>query len=79
MSQQIVKLVLDPEPGHPPDHALRDLGEALGEGATMGEPDDDGVVEVSVWADDLDEAVKRVIDAIAAAGADDHFEIAEHP
>ena len=79
MSQQIVKLVLNPEAGHPHDHALRELGDTLGEGATLGKPDDDGVVEVSVWADDLDQAVKQVVDAVSAAGVDDHFEIAEHP
>jgi hypothetical protein len=79
MSEQVVRLVLDPEAGHPHDHALRDLAAALGDGGTVGEPDDAGVLEVRLEADDEEQAVKRVFDAVAAAGVDDHMEIAEHP
>jgi hypothetical protein len=79
MSEQIVKLVVRQEATDPYEHALTGLREALGDGATLSGPDDAGVLEVSLDADGQDDAVKRVIDAVAAAGADDHFEIAEHP
>jgi hypothetical protein len=75
----VVKLVVDRRAADPPDHALRDFADALGDGAAVGQPDDEDVVEVTVEAEDFEAAVKRVFDAMAAAGADDHFEIAEHP
>jgi hypothetical protein len=78
MSEQIVRLVLNPEAQHPHDHALRDLGQALGDGATVGAPDEGGVIEVRVQADDREQALERVYDAVAAAGVDDHLEIVEH-
>jgi hypothetical protein len=77
--KHVVTLVIDREAPDPPDHALRDLAAALGDGGGVGPPDDEGVVEVTVEAEDFEAAVKRVFDAIAAAGADDHLEIAEHP
>jgi hypothetical protein len=79
MSEQIVRLVLNPEAQHPHDHALRELGQAFGDDATLGEPDDGGVIEVRVRAGDMGEALQRVYDAVAAAGVDDHLEIVEHP
>jgi hypothetical protein len=77
MSQQTVKLALR-EAVDPYEHALRNLREALGQAQFEG-PDDDGVIDVTLEADDEDAAIQQVIDGIAAAGADDHFEIAEHP
>jgi hypothetical protein len=79
MSEHTVKLVLDRRAVDPYEHALRDLAAALGNGASLGEPDEAGVVEAHVEAESFDDALKRVWDAMAAAGADDHFEIAEHP
>jgi hypothetical protein len=79
MSEQTVKLVLDRRAADPYEHALADLVRVLGDRATVGQPDDAGVVEVKVEAGDLEEAVKLVFDAMAETGADDHFEIAEHP
>jgi hypothetical protein len=79
MSEQIVKLVRDPRAGHPYEHALADLSRVLGDRASVGQPDEAGVVEVKVDAAELEEAVKLVFDAVAESGADDHFEIAEHP
>jgi hypothetical protein len=75
--QHTVKLVLDPRAGHPHEHALNDLSEALGQ--QLGTPDESGLIEVTVEAPDEQSAIKQVIDAVAAAGVDDHFEIAEHP
>jgi hypothetical protein len=79
MSEQIVRLVVDPEATDPYEHALRELRQVLGDDVTVPDPDDAGVIEVRLDADDEEAAVKRVFDAMAAAGADDHFEIAEHP
>ena len=79
MSEHTVRLVLRQEAVDGYEHALNDLREALGGDANVPDPDDTGVIEATLEAADEDAAVKRVIDAIAAAGADDHFEIAEHP
>ena len=76
MSEQTVMLVVDPEATDPYEHALNDLKRALGDDATVAGPDEEGVVEVTFEAADREAAVKRVFDAVAAAGADDHFEIA---
>ena len=59
--------------------AYERLGEALGRDA-LGDIDEDGVLEITVTdAQDFEGALKRVRDAMAAAGADDHFVFAEHP
>jgi hypothetical protein len=79
MSEQIVRLVVEQDATDPYEHALNDLKQALGEGTRVAGPDEEGVIEVRLDAAGEDEAVKRVIDALTAAGADDHFEIAEHP
>jgi hypothetical protein len=78
MSDQTVKLAIRQDAVDPYEHALEGLRDALGK-AQLDGPDDDGVIEVTLDADDEDAAIQRVIDGIAAAGADDHFEIAEHP
>jgi len=65
--------------GTPRDQEARaQLAAALPE-AEVGEPDDVGVFEVSLEADDLDDALLRVWDAVAASGADDHIVFLEHP
>jgi hypothetical protein len=79
MSEQTVRLVVDPEATDPYQHALQELRQVLGDGVEVPDPDDAGVIEVKLDAADLEEAVRRVFDAMAASGADDHFEIAEHP
>ena len=48
-------------------------------GAEIGEPDDLGVFEVEVEADNLEGALGRVWDAVAASGTDDHVLFLEHP
>jgi hypothetical protein len=60
------------------DAARRRLLEALPD-ATSTAPDETGMLEVAVEADSYDAALQRTWDAIAAAGADDHVVIAEHP
>ena len=60
--------------------ARQRLAEALGGDAHVGEVDPDtGFFTVTVDAPSFDEALDRVWDAVAAAGADDHIAFAEHP
>jgi len=54
------------------------LGEAL-PAAEITEPDDLGVFEIRLEAEDREDALTRVWDAVAAAGADDHVLLLEHP
>ena len=55
-------------PGTPRDDEAREqLADALPDDAEVGE------------ADDLEEALQAVWDAVAAAGADDHVVFLEHP
>jgi hypothetical protein len=60
------------------EEAHEQLKEVL-PGAEVGEPDDLGVFEVTVEADDLEGALQRVWDAVAASGTDDHLLFLEHP
>ena len=64
--------------GGPADQARDRLAAALA-GATVTEPDDVGVFEVSVECDSHEDALQRVWDAVATAGADDHIAFLEHP
>ena len=63
----------------PRDHEAREqLADALAD-AEVGPIDPDtGVFEVELEAESEDEAIQRVIDAIAEAGVDDHVRLAEH-
>ena len=61
------------------DEAREQLADALPEDADVREPDEVGVFEIEVEADDLEEALQTVWDAIAASGADDHIVFLEHP
>jgi hypothetical protein len=65
--------------GTPRDRrAHAELAAALGEGE-VSEPDEIGVFEVTVEATDQEQALRKVWDAVAAAGADDHVVFLEHP
>jgi hypothetical protein len=65
--------------GTPRDQEAREqLAQAL-PGAEVGEPDDVGVFEISVEAEDREDALARVWNAVAASGADDHIVFLEHP
>jgi hypothetical protein len=65
--------------GTPRDQEAREeLADALPE-AEVGEPDDVGVFEVTLEADDREDALRRVWDAVAASGTDDHIVFLEHP
>ena len=54
------------------------LADALPD-AEVGEPDDVGVFEVALEADDQEDALTQVWDAVAASGTDDHIAFLEHP
>jgi len=47
--------------------------------AEVGEPDDVGVFEVTLETEDFEDALRRVRDAVAASGTDDHLLFLEHP
>ena len=47
--------------------------------ATVGRPDELGVFEIEIDADDQEDALQRVWDAVAASGTDDHVLFLEHP
>jgi L-lactate dehydrogenase complex protein LldF len=60
------------------EEARRQLAEALRDGE-VGEADELGVFEVALDADDAEDALRRVWDAVAASGTDDHIVFLEHP
>jgi hypothetical protein len=65
--------------GTPRDQEAREqLSQAL-PGAVVGQPDDVGVFEVTLEAEDREDALTRVWDAVAASGTDDHIVFLEHP
>jgi hypothetical protein len=65
--------------GTPRDQQAREhLAAALPEGE-VSEPDELGVFEIVLDADDQEQALTRVWDAVAASGTDDHIVFLEHP
>ncbi|MGZ4217347.1 MAG: hypothetical protein ACXVHB_18245 [Solirubrobacteraceae bacterium] len=58
--------------------ARQQLAAAL-PGAEVTEPTDVGVFDVVLDADDREHALRRVWDAVAASGTDDHIVFLEHP
>ena len=60
------------------DVAHKRLVEVL-PGCESSPPDEVGVFEVTLDADSQDDALGKVWDAVAAAGADDHVAFLEHP
>ena len=65
--------------GTPRDEDARTaLALALPE-AEVTAPDELGEFEVTVEADDLEDALMRVWDGVAASGTDDHIVFLEHP
>ena len=54
------------------EELLPQLAEALG-GGTVGAPDDTGMLELELTAGSREEALRRVRDALAAVGGEEHF------
>jgi hypothetical protein len=74
---EIPMLMVD---GRSPGDALaRDQLSAGLPNAELSEPDDLGVFEVTVEANDLEQALQRVWNAVGPSGADDHVVLLEHP
>jgi hypothetical protein len=65
--------------GTPRDQESRAQLAAALPGAEIGEPDEVGVFDVSLDASELENALTRVWDAVAASGTDDHIVFLEHP
>jgi hypothetical protein len=65
--------------GTPRDREAREQLAAALPDAEVKEPDDVGVFDVVLDADDLEDALQRVWDAVAASGTDDHIVFLEHP
>jgi hypothetical protein len=77
-ARQIVPM-LTLHSGSPRDlEARAQLQDALPE-AEITEPDDVGEFEVRLDADNVEEALERIWDAVAASGTDDHIVFLEHP
>jgi hypothetical protein len=65
--------------GTPRDQEAREALAADLPGAEVGPADELGVFEIALEADDLEQALQRVWDAVAASGSDDHIVFLEHP
>jgi hypothetical protein len=65
--------------GTPRDQeAHRQFADALPPASEVTEPDEVGVFEVHVDADDYEQALNAAWDAVAASGTDDHIVFLEH-
>jgi hypothetical protein len=78
MAQQAVAMLML-HLGTPRDREAREQLAAALSDAEVGEPDELGVFEVEVDAEDLEAALQRVWDGVAASGTDDHIVFLEHP
>ena len=65
--------------GTPRDQQARAELAAVLPDAEVGEPDELGVFEIALDAEDQEDALTRVWDAVAASGTDDHIVFLEHP
>jgi nitrate reductase NapAB chaperone NapD len=65
--------------GTPRDLEAREQLMAALPGAEVSEADEIGVFAVELDAEDQEQALQRVWDAVAASGTDDHIVFLEHP
>ena len=65
--------------GTPRDQEAREQLAAALPDAEVGAPNDVGLFDVTVEAENLEDALLRVWDAVAASGTDDHIVFLEHP
>jgi hypothetical protein len=63
----------------PRDQEAREQLAAVLPDAEIREPDQIGVFEIVLDADDQEHALQRVWDGLAASGTDDHIVFLEHP
>ena len=78
MAEQRVSMVLL-HPGTPRDQEARNQLSAALPDATVAPPDEAGAFDVRLEAPDLEHALQRVWDAVAASATDDHIAFLEHP
>ena len=65
--------------GTPKDLEARErLAEALPDDAEVTEPDDVGMFEIELDAEDREDSLTKVWNAVAASGTDDHIVFTEH-
>jgi hypothetical protein len=76
--QQVVSMLLLHGGSLRDQEAHQQLSSALPD-ASFGAPDDEGVFEIVLDAEDREQALRRVWDAVAASGTDDHIAFLEHP
>jgi hypothetical protein len=79
MSQRHKVAMLLLHSGTPRDREAREQLSAALPDAEIGDPDDLGVFEIVLEADDQEQALERVWDAVADSGTDDHIVFLEHP
>jgi hypothetical protein len=65
--------------GSPRDLAARAQLSAALPDADVGKPDELGIFEIALEAEDQEQALQGVWDAVAASGTDDHIAFLEHP
>jgi hypothetical protein len=76
--EQVVEMYLL-HGGTPRDLEARDELLAQLPDADATAPDDVGVFEIRLQADDKEQALRRIWDAVALSGTDDHIVFLEHP
>ena len=80
MADRFVVSMLMLHYGTPRDQQAREeLAAALPADAEVTEPDELGAFDVHLDADDLEQALNVVWDAVAASGTDDHIVFLAHP
>jgi hypothetical protein len=79
MSQRYAIGMLMLHSGTPRDLEARAALAAALPGAESSEPDEVGEFEVTLEAEDVEDALTRVWHAVAASGTDDHIVFLEHP
>jgi hypothetical protein len=65
--------------GTPRDEEAREQLAAALPDANTGAADNAGVFTIVLDAEDTEDALRRVWDAVAASGSDDHIALLEHP
>jgi hypothetical protein len=76
--QRVGMLMLHYGQGPRDEEAREALAEVLPD-AEVTEPDDVGVFEIHIEAEDKEHALQAVWNAVAASGTDDHIVFFEHP
>jgi hypothetical protein len=79
MAQRHTVAMLLLHPGTPRDEQAREQLAAVLPDAELGAADELGVFEIALDADDAEQALQRVWDAVATSGTDDHVVFLEHP